>query len=208
MMKDLTPKVVRADITGPSGEHLKATLHDLAFDLAKEWGLSENDMDMYYPPDLESAQAPMVIVAGTNQAKEKVIGVCLPSDGLINFDFGTAAQYYLVQYEGKAPMEVDISRVAIKVLAVVRQPAHGQLVMDESNPYGYGTYYPNKGYLGKDRIEAIVLVGKDVVRVVYNFVVQAEAIDDLMSRDDSAKVMKAFCPKGLYWKISGTPTDR
>lgn len=164
-------------------------------------------MDMYFPPELGLAKAPTVIVAAANKAREKVIGVCLPSENLSVFDFGTAAQHYLVKYEHKNPMEVDISKVKINVLAIVRQPSHGRLVMHENGPYGTASYYPDKGYYGKDRIEGIVSVGKDIVRVVFNFVVQTEAVDDLMRRDDSAKVMKALCPKGLYWKISWTPTD-
>jgi len=146
----------------------------------------------------------MVIAAAADKVKEKIIGVCEPAENVNTFSFGVPAQYYLIKYEGKHAMDVDISRVQIKLLEIVRQPAHGRHLMDETDPYASGAYHPDKGYFGKDRIEAIVSVGKDVVRVVYNFVVQPEAVDQL----SDAKV-KALCPRGLYWKISSsftTPT--
>lgn len=162
----------------------------------------EKNMDIYFPPDLNMAKAPTVLVAA-NKAREKVVGVCAPVDNGASIDFGSTAQHYLRRYEGRDPMDVDISRVKIKLLEVVRQPKHGRLFLDDNDPYSSGAYHPDPGYLGKDRVEAIVSVGKDVVRVVYDLVVQTEAVDGLMSRDDSKKVMKALCPKGRSWKISG-----
>jgi hypothetical protein len=194
---------LRPDV--PHDAHNDGILHNLALELAGEWGLMEDDMDMYLPPNLETTQAPMVIVAATNKAKEKIVGYCTLVDNLGDFSFGGVAQEYLIKYQGKNPMDVDISRAQIKVLDIIRQPAHGQLLMDETDPYGGGIYRPNQGFLGKDRAEAIVSVGQDVVRVVYTFVVQTEAVDNLRSRDDSAKVMKKLCPRGFLWKISEMP---
>jgi hypothetical protein len=153
-------------------------------------------MDMYFPVDLESAKAPVAIVAAGN-VSAKIVGVCSISENLDSFPFGLAAQYYLVQYDGKHPMEVDISRVKIKVLNIVRQPEHGRLIMDESNPYGRAIYHPDEGYLGKDRVEAIVSVGEDIVKVIVHIVVQSGAVDQLADSE-----WNKFCPKGLYWKIS------
>lgn len=159
-------------------------------------------MDMHFPPDLDIAKASTVIVAAS-KTREKVIGVCEPVDTLTTFSFGVPAQHYLVQYEGKPPMDVDISRVKLKLLEIVRQPKHGRLFMNDNDPYGSGAYHPDKGYFGKDRVEAIFSVGKDIVRVIYIFVVQAEAVDQLSEAKE-----KALCPKGFYWKISEPPVER
>ena len=55
---------------------------------------------------------------------------------------------------------------------------------------------PDKGYLGNDRFEALVLMedGK-TVRIVYKIVVQSEPVDN-PGFDE-----KEFCPNS-YWKIS------
>ena len=182
-------------------------LHQLALELAGEWGLSENDMDMYFPPDQALTQPPMMIVAAANPTKERVVGVCLPvkggelAEGIL-FSFGGAAQDYLIRYEHKDPMDVDISRVQIKLLAVTRQPEHGQLTMIKNDPYQAILYRPDAGYYGKDRVEATVAVGKDIVRVVYNFVIQRKYIERLQPAED-----RKLCPKGLYWKISGASEE-
>lgn len=144
-----------------------------------------------------------MIVAAANLTKERVIGVCQVAQGSSVeggwVSFGTAAQDYLIRYEHKDPMDVDISRVQIKLLAVTRQPEHGSLTMTKNDPYPSALYLPDAGYFGKDRIEATVAVGKDVVRVVYNFVVQRKAVDNLQNVE-----YRKLCPKGFTWKISGT----
>ena len=48
-------------------------------------------------------------------------------------------------------------------------------------------------------VEATVAVGNDIVRVVYNFVVQRKDIERLQPAED-----RKLCPKGLFWKISGS----
>ena len=95
-------------------------------------------------------------------------------------------------------METDISRVQIKLLAVTKTPKHGQMTMIENDPYHSAIYYPDEGYLGKDRVEATVAVGKDIVRVVYHFVVQRKATDQLSDAEH-----RKLCPRGVFWKISG-----
>lgn len=159
-------------------------------------------MEMYFPPDQASMQPPAMIVVAAKLAKEKAIGVCLPVDNLSYASFGLAAQSYLIRYEGKDPMAVDISRVQFKVLAVTQQPKHGRLVMVDNDPYGSAAYRPDEGYYGKDRIEATVAVGNEVVRVVYNFVVQPKATDQLTPSEE-----KRLCPRGLDWKISGSSLE-
>ncbi|MDR0578299.1 MAG: hypothetical protein LBI87_12410 [Candidatus Accumulibacter sp.] len=171
-------------------------------------------MDMYFPVDLESAKPPMVIIAATSQSSERIIGLCLPVDDRVGFYFGTAAQQYLTQYDGKDPIDVNVSKVKIKLIAITRQPEHGRLVMDETGLHEGGTYLPDEGYLGKDRVEAIVAVGDDVVKVVVNFV----NIGQLGDGSDKYKFDRRFggrsvdqledpewkmlCPKGAFWKIS------
>lgn len=161
-------------------------------------------MDMYFPPDQASTQPPMMIVAAANPTKERVIGVCQAVEGDQpveggGISFGGSAQQYLRLYEHKNPMDVDISRVQIKLLAVTQLPKHGRLEISKNDPYQGAYYYPDAGYFGKDRIEATVAVGKDVVRVVYNFVVQRKAVDNLQNTE-----YRKLCPKGFTWKISGT----
>lgn len=181
-------------------------LHELALELAGEWGLSENDMDMYFPPDQASTQSPIMIVAAANSTKEKVVGACLPVEGDsaegVSLNFGSAAQDYLVRYEHKDPMDVDISRVQIKLLAVTRSPENGQLTMIQNSPYPLAQYLPSAGYYGKDRVEATVFVGNDIVRVVYNFVIQRKNVEKLQPVEE-----KKLCPRGLYWKISGVSEE-
>ncbi len=188
---------------------LNATvLHDLALELAGEWGLSENDMDMYFPLDQATTQPPTMIVAAANPTKERVVGVCQPVDANLEggggalFGFGSVAQRYLMRYERKDPMDVDISRVQIKLLALTQLPKHGQMTMIENDLSLRAIYYPHEGYIGKDRVEATVAVGKDIVRVVYNFVVQRKATDQLSDAEH-----RKLCPSGSVWKISGASEE-
>lgn len=156
-------------------------------------------MDMYFPVDMEPINPPVVMVAAANNnVREKVVGVCTIADNLSGFDFGGAAQGYLIG-QGKTLMEVDISNVKTKLISIIRKPEHGRLLMDETGPYVAGTYIPEQGFVGKDRAEAIVSVGGDVVRVVYYFAVQSKPTDSLT---DSQR--KRLCPKS-WWIISGTP---
>ena len=136
-------------------------------------------MDMYFPVDLESAKPPVMIVAAAAQAREKAIGVCHPVDTSISLGFGIAAQsyyHYSMQHKDATDIDVDLSWDKIKVLAITRQPEHGRLILaDVNDPYGGGyRYIPNEGYLGKDRVEALVAVGDDVIRVVHNLVMIGE----------------------------------
>jgi hypothetical protein len=190
-----------SSITTPSAIDASSSIQDMALDLVKEWGLSENDMNMYFPVDLESTQPPMVMVAAAdNKVSEKVVGVvgaCAIADNSGSFSFGSMAQGYLV-WRGKTLQEVDVSKVKIKIVSIVRQPEHGRLFIDDTDQYGSGFYYPDKGFIGKDRVEAIVSVGSDLVRVVYYFAVQSKAVDNLTRSEE-----KKLCPK-YSWIISGT----
>jgi hypothetical protein len=122
-------------------------------------------------------------------------------DNASGFDLRVAAQTHFF-LRGVEPMVVDISRIEIKVIYIVRQPEHGHLIWGENSLYGEGSYIPDEGYLGKDRLEALVAVGDDVVRVVYNFVVQKKATDQLEESERNA-----LCPKGVFWIISGASTE-
>jgi hypothetical protein len=112
------PSVPNVSDAAPKAPHESSFL--LALDLAREWRLSENDMDMYFPADLESAQAPIVIVAATRQSGQNVIGVCQPVDNASGFDLRVAAQTHFF-LRGVEPMEVDISRIEIKVIGDIQQ---------------------------------------------------------------------------------------
>ena len=186
---------------------ISTDLYDLALELAVNWGLSENDMDIYFPPDQASTQPSVMIVAAVNPTKERVVGVCQVVEGDQpveggDITFGGSAQRYLRLFEHKNPMDIDISRVQIKLLEVTQLPKHGRLEITKNNPYHTAVYYPDAGYYGKDRVEATVAVGKDVVRVVYNFVVQRKAVDNLQNAEH-----RKFCPKGFVWKISGASEE-
>jgi hypothetical protein len=165
-------------------------------------------MDMHFPPDHSASQPPMVIVAAANPAKEMVVGVCQPVDANLEggggalFGFGVVAQQYLIRYAHKDPMDVDTSRIKIKLLALTQLPKHGQMTMIKNDLYQRAIYHPDEGYIGKDRIEATVAVGKDIVRVVYNFVVQRKATDQLSDAEH-----RKLCPSGGEWKISGPAVE-
>ncbi|MDR0440212.1 MAG: hypothetical protein LBI59_04420 [Candidatus Accumulibacter sp.] len=181
-------------------------------------------MDMYLPVDLESKNTPVIVIAAANKAKEHVIGVCALSDhNLGDVSFGTVAQHYLMM-RGKDPMEVDISRVKIKVIDIVQWPKHGQLIMDKDSLYGSGIYRPDEGYFGKnleeaivpggddigrivfgkDRVEAIVSVGDDIVRVVYDFIVIQQSPTQPSADQLDESQIDVLCPKGSHWIISET----
>lgn len=157
-------------------------------------------MNMYFPVDSESTNPPVVMVAAAdNKVSEKVVGVvgaCAIADNMGNFSFGDVAQDYLVG-RGKTLQEVDVSKVKIKIVSIVRQPEHGRLFIDDTSRFGSGMYYPDKGFIGKDRVEGIVSVGRDVVRVVYYFAVQPESVDNLTISEK-----RKLCPKST-WIISG-----
>ena len=173
-------------------------------------------MDMYIPPDQASTQPQMMIVAAATPARERTIGVCQPVTGNWTdgngvaqgsavgggISFGVAAQHFLIAYEHKDPMDVDISQVQIKLLAVNQLPKHGSLIIEKDDPYQGAFYRPDEGYLGRDRAEATVAVGKDLVRVVYVFVVQQKAVDSLLPAEE-----RKLCPRGFQWKISGATLE-
>jgi hypothetical protein len=169
--------------------------------LAQELGLSENDMDMYFPVDMESAKAPMVIVAATtNKIGEKVIGVCrLAADNELTYlDFYGATQDYLTKH-GRDPVDISEAYEVFGeiMVTVVKPPEHGRLVLGEWDRWEE-SYHPDEGYLGKDRVEVIMSIGEDVIRVVYNLLVQPKALDQIEESERNA-----LCPKGWYWIMSG-----
>ncbi|GHU08818.1 hypothetical protein FACS1894158_18270 [Betaproteobacteria bacterium] len=155
-------------------------------------------MDMYFPVDMESAKAPVIIVAAASQSSKKVVGACMPvaNNELTYLDFYGAAQHYLTEHDGRYP--VDINEVFGKItFTIVRPPEHGRLVVGEWG-YWVDSYHPDEGYLGKDRVEVIMSIGEDVIRVVYNLLVQPKALDQIEESERNA-----LCPKGWYWIISG-----
>ncbi|MDR0716137.1 MAG: matrixin family metalloprotease [Azoarcus sp.] len=190
-----------ASVSGTSGAvtGISSILHDLVADLAQELGLLESDMDVYFPVDLESGSVPMAVVASAAKSSEHVFGVCRPvtMNSFTTDAFGVMAQSYLMK-RGKDPMEVDISKVSIKLISIVKQPEHGQFVMLEGE-YGSAKYTPDKGYLGKDRVEVIVSVGDEIIRIVCDFVVQQKATDSL---ELGGAEWNELCPKGIGWIIS------
>lgn len=167
-------------------------------------------MDIYFPPDQGAIQPATTMLVASRSSKEKIIGECqvverqVAGGGFSGVaSFGITAQGYLDKYDGKSISEraIKTGKIAIKV-TIAAQPKHGRLVKRENDPYGTWNYYPNEAYLGKDKVEALVSVGDDVVRVVYNFVVQPKVVDQLTDTQ-----YRKFCSRNA-WKISSNlPTS-
>lgn len=131
--------------------------------------------------------------------RERVMGVCLPvemtrenQDGVLTLSPTAAAAHYM-EFFAKQPLS---SILSFDSILIKQQPSHGTLTR-EKNAVGRSVYVyrPNFGYLGKDRFEAVVPVGIDSVRIIYNVVVQP----DLTDQEDFER--KKHCPK-TEWKIS------
>jgi hypothetical protein len=123
--------------------------------------------------------------------RRQVMGLCTPSDeaGFTLVIARLAQSYMRVEENQKIPMPPDEN------VQIVKPPEHGQLTWLKNDLYHY---VPDKGYLGNDRFEALVLMedGK-TVRIVHNIVVQSEPLDN------PGFEIEEFCPTP-YWKISFT----
>lgn len=154
-------------------------------------------MDMNYV-DVPGFGTPAVLVAAAPAVgKEKAMGVCLPTEQIRK----DVRQPLIVQPDGSAQSYFDFyekKKVSPSFggVRVVRRPLNGQL-KHEKNASGFDVYayYPEHGYLGKDRFEFVVSVGKESVRVVYFVVVQPNRTDE------EGFQSRKFCPK-VDWKIS------
>lgn len=161
-------------------------------------------MDIYFLPEQFETNLATTMVVAPRKPKEKVIGVCeVVGDRFAGeASFGLAAQSYLTKYDGKKPMDVDISKVKIHLLSITQQPKHGRLVKVEDSLYGGSwSYYPDEAYFGKDIVEALVTVGEDVVRVKYNLLVQAKIVDQLTDGQ-----YRSFCPRTTRKISSSLPS--
>jgi hypothetical protein len=155
-------------------------------------------MDIYYPVDLETANAPSVLVADAQHVgRERVMGICSPVDNLWNDAPGEIARGYLMRYENKTLQELPPLK-SLNDIHIVRQAEHGRLILAEDSREGYIvlTYIPDEGYLGKEQFEAVVFMGNDSVRIVYHLVVQSKATDQLSDSE-----FDKLCPK-VEWIIS------
>lgn len=183
-----------------SGMCVPEIMQLLAKETAQELGLMGNDMDMYYIDQLDAAKTPVVLVAQAPvSGRERVMGMCVPVEmtqkdwlGMMTFDPASDAAQYM-EFFAKQPLT---SFLPFDSIRITQQPVHGTLTR-EKNAVGRDIYVyrPNIGYLGKDRIEAVVPVGNDTVRIIYNLVVQPDPIE----REDFDR--QKYCPM-TEWKIS------
>lgn len=142
-------------------------------------------------------------------AKENIMGVCHPVPNAIapegarveyviapNF----SAQYYFSQYE-----HIKVQGAA--TVTVLQGPKHGVLLpvtaenaasigpsryVEGSNLYAY---FPDKGYIGKDRATLLVNFGGQKVKVVYFFQSLDHPLGNTGGNDACEKT-------GYQWKIS------
>ena len=160
------------------------------------------DMNVIEIPDLGT---PAVIVAAAPAAShEKVMGVCLPVQqtqdkvlGVLTTSPDSDAVVYLSRY-----FKLEVASISFENIRITKQPTYGQLSREkDAGGIDRYVYRPNFGYLGKDRFEAVVLVGNETVRIVYYIVVQPNRTDQEGFRSEK------YCPK-LDWKISLPSTSR
>ena len=155
-------------------------------------------MDMNHVEAPVSATPVVWVAAAPVVGKEKVMGVCLPTEQIrkdvqepLVVGPDSEAQSYFEIYERKKASAPNFESVRI-----ARQPQHGQLKRwRDGNGFDAYSYYPIRGYLGKDRFEFLVPVGKEMVRVVYFVFVQPNRTDE------EGFQSRKYCPK-VDWKIS------
>jgi VCBS repeat-containing protein len=97
-----------------------------------------------------------------------------------------AIQNYFYTFERKKRIDTSNAKITF-----VTQPQHGEIIQ---KPDGLRYYKPKAGYLGKDRVEALVDAAGYKVRIFYDI----QAVNDDLGNDWET----VYCPKGLFWKIS------
>ncbi len=131
------------------------------------------------------------------------MGACLVVDktgpgvlGITTVDPTSDAARYYYAFEKKR----IIDPIPFDSIRIEKEPLHGKLTFGK-NAGGLRiiTYLANPGHTGKDRFEAVVPAGKEVVRLVYFLRVQNEWVGD----GPDSKPEK-YCPKS-EWKILSAP---
>lgn len=85
-------------------------------------------------------------------------------------------------------------------VSVLKRPTHGVL---ENGGDGNYAYFPEKGYIGKDRATLLVEVGGKKVKMEYFFRVMQSIPQDYET--GPSKYEESKCPKKVrVWKISST----
>jgi hypothetical protein len=145
------------------------------------------------------AQAPRP----AESSKERVLGVCMPVGYIAPVDpngeengfvpTNTAVSYFK-RYEKQTFVESEYPD-PIKDVKVTRQPTHGRVTakpLPGNNEVDW-LYLPDVGYEGPDRVDFVVQVKDQPVRLVYYIQVTKKNLDTTPG--------EVFCKKSL-WKIS------
>jgi hypothetical protein len=158
-------------------------------------------MDM---PDVppQYTQVMLVQASQSQQTKaqyERTIGVCQlinnppnapkePWAGSSATSPAAAVALYYQNIEGRV-FDYEGARVS-----VIESPKHGNLqAMDDGAYY----YFPETGYLGKDRVTFLVEIGGSKFKVAH-YLQMMEIVPEYAHED------RQYCPKGIVWKISAT----
>ncbi len=147
------------------------------------------------------AQAP----ASRASTKERVLGICMPAiyiapvepnGGVNGFSPARAAISYFERYERRTFTESEYPDT-VKDIQVVRQPVHGRVAYEplEGQKEVFWHYVPQTGYEGPDRVDLLVQIKGQPVRLVYYIQITKKNLDTTPG--------EVFC-KRPSWKISNT----
>jgi hypothetical protein len=146
------------------------------------------------------AQAPRASAS----TKERVFGICLPFQyvahgeqqhgGEGGISPARMAISYFKRYENLTFAESEYPD-SVKDVRIVRQPTHGRVTYEpiEGSKEVFWRYTPQAGYEGQDRVDFVVQVKGQPVRLVYYMQVTKKNLDTTPDEE--------FCKQPL-WKIS------
>lgn len=168
-------------------------------------------MDM---PDIPPQQASVIIEAKASQTNKDgyygTVGVCfarptkeeMSSEKDPNGEYDIAPRVYAnnIFYRGSGfPQSHDLDYETSKI-SVLEAPKHGALSSDLS-PGKIISYYPDAGYVGKDKVVLLVDIEGYKVKVVYFFKVVSNY------EAGHKGLFKNICPDETNWfQISTSPT--
>ncbi len=159
-------------------------------------------VDMPHVPP-QYAQVMLVQASQSQQTKAKydrTIGVCAlvnnppnaPREpgvvGSVGLSPVVAVSNYFRGVENNLDFKYEGGRASI-----LENPKHGVLQATDGESY---YYFPDTGYLGKDRVTFLVEIGGRKFKAVHYLQMMAIAPPEYYYRD------KRLCPTGGYWKIS------
>ncbi|MDS4013282.1 MAG: Ig-like domain-containing protein, partial [Candidatus Accumulibacter sp.] len=194
-------------------------------DLVTDFNVELGGFDMLFVSAIDSLQnpsQPMLVAHATpvpasagNAKLYGTVGVCYPASNVKGeiSSLGPADVAELAFATKQLPLYVNdyaafAEAMQKSTVEVTKQPEYGLLMAvgigdpAYAGPNSY-RYMPKSNYIGADRVDFLVVFGKNKVKIIY-FI---KVIGTEITTYNHGAIYKKYCPKSSEWVISSVPSE-